>query len=315
LAILCTGEVLWDVFGEKELLGGAPLNFAVTMMRLGHPVGLLTAVGDDERGRRALDLIRTHGLSTELVQTVSDARTGTAIVTTDSTGNATYRIQRPAAFDSLRLNDVLLKRIRAFAPSWFYFGTLAQSVPSSIAIIHAIRKHLPAAKSFYDANLRDSHWNLALVQQLSARAAIMQLNEAEAKTLHCEVNSLKPFSLEAFCLEWREKYEVGTLCITLGGNGCAISTNSGFLKVAGFPVDVMDTVGAGDAFAAAFLHGVIKRWPMSKTASFANALGATVAGRTGAIPEWSFKDIDRLLSRSPAATQSRKPGRQFRIRP
>lgn len=304
MAILCTGEVLWDVFGEKEFLGGAPLNFAVTLMRLGHPVALLTAVGNDERGRRALEYIRSHRLPAEWVQAVPGVRTGTAFVTTDSAGNATYRIQRPAAFDSLRIDEGLLKRIRALAPPWFYFGTLAQSVPGSIAIIDAIRTCLPATKCFYDANLRDSHWNLALVQQLSARAAIMQVNEAEAKTLHCEVSPLKPFSLESFSQEWREKYQIGILCVTLGRNGCAVCTDTGFLKFDGFPADVVDTVGAGDAFAAAFLHGVISRWPVNKTALFANALGAVVAGRTGAIPDWTFKDVNQLLHGSPVVKPS-----------
>lgn len=316
MAILCTGEVLWDVFGEKELLGGAPLNFAVTMMRLGHPVALRTAVGDDERGRRALEYIRTHGLSSEWVQTISGARTGAAIVTTDSSGNATYRIQRPAAFDSLRLDYLLLKRIQALDPSWVYFGTLAQSVPGSVATIDAIRKFLPSTKSFYDANLRESHWNVALVQQLSARASIMQLNEAEAKTLHCEVSPLKPFALERFCQEWREKYEIGILCVTRGRDGCAVSSSSGFVTFNGLPVDVVDTVGAGDAFAAAFLHGIISRWSLNKTASFANALGAVVAGRTGATPDWTFKDVSQALSGSLGAKRSTKQKkRQSRIGP
>jgi fructokinase len=316
LAILCTGEVLWDVFGEKELLGGAPLNFAVTLMRLGHAVALLTAVGDDERGRRAIEYIQAHGLSTEWVQTVYGARTGTAIVTTDSSGNATYRIRRPAAFDSLRVDHVLLKRIQALGPSWFYFGTLAQSMPGSVATIDGIRKCLPATKSFYDANLRDSHWNLALVQHLSAHTAIMQLNEAEAETLHREVSPLKPFSLEDFCQDWREKYEIGILCVTLGRNGCAVSTNSRFLKFDGFPIDVVDTVGAGDAFAAAFLHGTINRWSVKKTALFANALGAVVAGRSGATPDWTLNDVNQVLSGSAVTRRSNKrKKRQSRISP
>lgn len=315
MAILCTGEVLWDVFGEKELLGGAPLNFAVTMLRLGQPVALLTAVGDDERGRRALEYIRAHGLPTDWVQTVSGARTGTAIVTTDSSGNATYNIQRPAAFDSLRFDDVLLQRINALAPPWFYFGTLAQSMPGNIWIGEAIRRRFPEMKCFYDANLRDGHWNLALVQQLSAHAAIMQLNEAEARTLHSELSPLEPFSLERFCEEWRERYDIGILCVTRGREGCAVSSSSGFLTFNGFPVDVVDTVGAGDAFAAAFLHGIISRWSLNKTASFANALGAVVAARTGATPDWTFKDVNQVLSSSSVVKPStNRTKRQSRIR-
>jgi fructokinase len=315
LAILCSGEVLWDVFGEKELLGGAPLNFAVSMMRLGYPVALLTALGDDARGHRAMELIRAHGLSTEWVQIVLGAPTGAAIVTTDSKGNATYRIQRPAAFDSLVVDDSLLRRIELVAPDWFYFGTLAQSSPGSMALVEVIRQRWPRIKCFYDANLREGHWNMPLVQQLSSHADIMQLNEAEARILQCELGPLKTFSLEGFCREWSERNEIGTLCVTLGSNGCAVFSGGNFSKFDGFQVDVVDTVGAGDAFAAAFLHGIISGWPVSKTASFANALGAFIAGQAGAVPDWTLKQVNHFLSGISAANRSRKQTKgQTRVR-
>ena len=309
MSILSSGEILWDVFPEKELLGGAPLNFSITLMRLGHPVALLTAVGDDPRGLRALEQIRAHGLSTEWVQMISGARTGTAIVTTDSRGNATYRIERPAAFDSRIVDDALLDGIQALAPRWLYFGTLAQSVPGSISLIEGIRKRLPKIQFFYDANLRDGHWSLPLVQRLSAQTTILQLNEAEARTLHGAVNPSKPFSLEAFCQEWVQTYGIGTLCVTLGGNGCAILANGSFEKFAGFPVDVVDTVGAGDAFAATFLHGILNGWPMNETASFANAVGAIVAGQAGAIVDWTLDTINQVLSDSPQSAVKAKKQR------
>ena len=99
LRILSVGEVLWDVFGRIEILGGAPLNFSAAANRLGHSVSLLTAVGTDARGQLATATMQEYGLTTELVQTTSLTSTGTAYVTTDSNGDATFVIERPAAFD------------------------------------------------------------------------------------------------------------------------------------------------------------------------------------------------------------------------
>ncbi len=102
------GELLWDVFAETEFLGGAPLNFSANLHRLGNSVALLTAVGDDRRGGLALEEMAGLGLSTEFVQTVTEKPTGTATVSTDSSGSATFVIERPAAFDMVRGDDKVL---------------------------------------------------------------------------------------------------------------------------------------------------------------------------------------------------------------
>jgi fructokinase len=123
--ILSIGEVLWDVFGEREFLGGAPLNFSVSAQRLRNAVALLSGIGMDERGTRACGAMQKMGLDTSLMQKTT-ASTGAAIVTTDSSGNASFVIDRPAAFDMVELTDSVLAAITASRPDWIYFGTLAQ---------------------------------------------------------------------------------------------------------------------------------------------------------------------------------------------
>jgi fructokinase len=97
--IVSVGEILWDVIGETEYLGGAPLNFAAHAQKLGHEVFLVSAVGEDERGRRALDRLRQRGISTEFVQVLPDKNTGTAEVELDGDGKPMFRIVRPAAYE------------------------------------------------------------------------------------------------------------------------------------------------------------------------------------------------------------------------
>ncbi len=298
MSILSAGEVLWDVFAHRELLGGAPLNFSAMASRLGHDVTLLTAVGDDDRGLRALTAIRNLGLSTDCVQTIPSVSSGAAIVTTDSEGNASYRIDRPAAFDGFQLDEQTLARLQALPPSWLYFGTLAQAAPGSPALIESLRRRFPGLPRFYDINLREGHWNFPLVQRLSASARVLKLNHSEAELLHRHLHPLCTFSLESFCREWAAAHRIATICVTLGGEGCAILSEGRFQAFPGFSVKVADTVGAGDAFAAALLHGIIRRWPIEQTARFANAVGATVASQPGAIPSWDPARVDELIARS-----------------
>jgi fructokinase len=291
--IVSLGEVLWDVFDRNEFLGGAPLNFAANAQRLGNNVALLTAVGADERGTRALAEMKTLGLTTEFVQTDRDHATGTAIVHIDGEGNASYVIDRPAAFDCLHVDDALLAQLAALKPDWIYYGTLAQAREENEAILERIVKRIPEAKCFFDLNLRKGHWNLPLVHRLSTLATILKLNEDEAELLSTLTLGEGSFNLETFCRHWSHTHGMKTICVTLGSKGCAVFYGDRLETYEGIKVNVVDTVGAGDAFAAAFLHGFELGWPMERTAKFANAVGGLVASRAGATPAWTIEEALR----------------------
>lgn len=295
MRILSIGELLWDVIGDQEYLGGAPLNFSVSSQRLGSDVAFISAVGADRRGTLAIQSIQALGLSPRFIQIVPGRDTGAAIVTTDESGNATFRFSRPAAFDFVSMDDSALSNFADMCPDWIYFGTLTETYPRNEAILNHLIARIPKAERFYDMNLREGHWNLDLVQRLSHLASIIKLNESEAETLFRLTRSLERFSLEEFCRYWSGIYETRIICITLGERGCAIWSNESFQIFAGFHVKVVDTVGAGDAFSAAFLHGLQLGWPMERTASFANALGAIVASRAGATPMWTTEECLQLM--------------------
>jgi fructokinase len=306
--ILAIGEILWDVFDHAEFLGGAPLNFSAAAQRLGNSVTLITAVGDDQRGMRAIESMAALGLSTDFAQVLPGKDTGTAVVTTDDRGNASYFIKRPAVFDEFELDDARLSALEALHPDWLYFGTLAQTNRPTEEILHRIPKRVPAIQCFYDMNLRQGHWNLSLVERLSRLAAIVKLNDSEAEILFRLSCPGEHFSLERFCRRWSETYDVKTICVTLGGEGCAILKDNLFQRFDGFEVTVADTVGAGDAFAAAFLHGYGLGLPVARIATFANALGALVASRPGATPPWTVEECIALVAQQSPENPSRISG-------
>jgi fructokinase len=296
LRILSVGEILWDVFEQGELLGGASFNFSANVVRLGNYAALLTAVGHDNRGAKALEVVRALGLTTEFIQISSRHQTGAAIVTTDSEGNARYSIARPAAFDDLQIDEAIMEKLEAVSPDWIYFGTLSQTNDHSEKHLLRTIQRISKARRFYDINLRDGHWNLPLVERLSGIATIVKLNEDEARVLSHLTIGRSEFSLEHFCNHWCARYGVETIVVTLGSDGCAVFSDNAIFHYGGFNVRVIDTVGAGDAFSAAFIHGVHRGWPMDRTARFANALGATVASRAGATPSWTPNECLQLMA-------------------
>lgn len=296
MKIVSVGEILWDVFDDSEFLGGAPLNFSAHSHRLGSQVALVSAVGEDERGRRTLSAINSLGLCTDLIATTTEKPTGIASVMIDDSGNATFTISRPSAYDFVKADDALLSAISAFNPDWIYFGTLAQTEMDSECRLHRILESCPTASRFYDMNLRAGHWNLPLIQRLCHAATVLKLNEDEAEILFRSVRPSGEFSLETFCRYWAKEFELMGICVTLGSRGCAVFMSGQFDIFPGYPVTVADTVGAGDAFAAAFLHALESGWPLERTASFANGLGALVASRSGATPEWTTDELIALTS-------------------
>lgn len=304
MRIVSVGEILWDVIGEADYLGGAPLNFAAHVQQLGHEVFLVSAVGDDERGRRALDRLRQRNISTEFVQILPGKNTGTAEVELDGDGKPMFRIVRPAAYDFVSLSPSRLQRIAELQPHWIYFGTLYHMAGGTLASTLKLLETLPSARRFYDVNLRDGNWNLSTVEQLAAQANVVKLSDGEAEFLDASLNTdSHEGSVKHFCRRWSDQYRCKIICVTFGERGCAIYKDGGYVEVPGCKVQVADTVGAGDAFAAALLHGLDQGWDVRQCGRFANAVGALVASRTGAIPEWNLREVWPMLREKSAIRQ------------
>lgn len=296
MRIVSVGEILWDVIGDTEYLGGAPLNFAAHAQKLGHEVFLVSAVGDDERGHRALDRLRQRGISTEFIQVLPDKNTGTAEVELDGEGKPMFRIVRPAAYDFVQLTAVRLKRLAEIEPNWIYFGTLYHMARHALASTFKLIETIPSARRFYDVNLRDGNWNLSIVEQLASQAQVIKLSDGEAEFLDASLNvDGQQGSVRHFCQRWSDQYRCKIICVTFGERGCCLYKDGSYAEVPGYKVRVADTVGAGDAFAAALLHSLDQGWDIQRCGAFANAVGALVASRAGAIPEWHVDEVWPML--------------------
>lgn len=292
--IVAIGEILWDVFDGEEHLGGAPFNFAAHTARLGHKTMLLSAVAKDDRGARALEKAEELGVSTRLIRRVEKPPTGHVTVTVDAGGQPEYVIHRPAAYDAVALSDEDLAWLSTKALGWVYFGTLLQTSQAARAVTRQLFRVAPQARRIYDVNLRRDSYNRELLAELLPLATVLKINASEAE----EVRRLfkEPASdVPAFAREYAERFDYEGVCVTLGAQGCYVLWKGREILSESYPVTVRDAVGAGDAFAAAFVHGVTSDWPIEKTTDFANRVGSLVASHAGAVPKWSVDQAWRLV--------------------
>src|ERR1017187_82322 len=284
------GEILWDLIDGSARLGGAPLNFAVHSMRLGHVSTLISALGEDELGSRARLAIESYGLNTRFVQTTPRFSTGTATVEFSPNGRKSFRIPRPAGFDALDLSDDEVRCVAACMPRWLYYGTLFMGTAQGMQTLHRLISALPMAKKFYDINLRPESYTPQLVLDLLGLADVVKLNEPEMECV-ADLAGLPIYSIEAFCRAGAARFGWRVACVTLGARGCAIWNGKDYAEAQGYEVEVADTVGAGDGFAAALLHGLARGWRPGDLGAFANRVGALIASRPGAIPDWDLNEV------------------------
>jgi fructokinase len=301
MKIISIGELLWDVIAGAEHIGGAPFNFSAHAARLGHEVIFLSAVGKDSRGERALAIVRDLGLPTQFIHRMDGLPTGIVTVQLDTAGQPHFAIHRPAAYDGLYLTDTEIARLASFQPDWIYFGTLHQALAQPRALTDRLRAACPAARRFYDINLRMNCYTPALVRDLMKCADVVKLNEDELRTI-ARAAGTSATSIEEFCRQYSRRNGWQAVCVTRAEKGCALLVGEQYIEVEAYPVRVVDAVGAGDAFAAGFLHGLEQKWPAARIGDFANRLAALVASRRGAVPLWTLEECERMTRAAPAGT-------------
>jgi fructokinase len=291
MKIISIGEVLWDVISGKEHLGGAPFNFAAHAKSLGHDVYFVSSVGCDKRGDRVLERMALLGLSSRFVSRTGSYGTGTASVKLDSTGQPSFQIHRPAAYDFISLTSADFNDLLSPAPDAIYFGTLLQTSSHALDVTRKLLTSNSAGRRFYDVNLRPSSYTPQLIRNLMSQATVLKLNESEAQVVD-RIFAREHNTLEAFCRDYAESFGLEAVCVTRGAKGCALLSKGEFMESPSYAVPVVDSVGAGDAFAAAFLHGLWNKCPVKRVADFANRVGALVTGRRGAIPKWTTGELE-----------------------
>lgn len=284
LELVAFGEVLWDVIDGHAHIGGAPFNLAAHAVRCGLRSAAVSSVGDDALGRAALGEMARLCVDQRWTAVDSEHPTGTVTVALSS-GQPSYSIHAGVAWDFIRPAEDELQALVAEQPRIFCFGTLAQRHDVSRQTLFRLLDLFGNTEVFYDVNLRQTFWSGESVEAGLARATLVKVNEDEARVLGGLLygGACAP---EAFARALLSRHKARAVVVTLGADGClACERGQGAVRCEGITVDVVDAVGAGDAFSAAFLAAVLSGAPVAEAAAAGNARGAWVASQRGAVPE------------------------------
>ncbi len=282
------GEVLWDIYETAKFPGGAPANFAAHVQQAGHSGYILSRVGQDDLGDELLQYLQTLQLNTDGLQRDRQLATGSVHVTLDTLGVPTFQCSKNVAFDNLQLNDAWLR----IAPQMdaVLWGTLAQRQLPSRQAINGFLQHAVNALKVFDVNLRGWNKDSREIIETSLRIAdIIKLNKEELRTLKDNFSDIMDDII--FLRMILERYSIKLAAVTLGEEGCLLVSPNEVVRRPGFKVNVADTTGAGDAFAAGLVVKFLDGAPLPEIADFSNRLGAFIATRNGAIPQWSSRDL------------------------
>ena len=275
------GELLWDMLPKGKQLGGAPANFAYHAAGLGAEGRVVSAVGTDGLGEELAARLHQLGLATTWLQRDGSHPTGTVDVELDAHGKPTYTIHEDVAWDFIRW-DAAVAEVATTCDA-VCFGSLCQRSKVSRATILEFLAHTqPECVRVFDINLRQQFYARPVVEASLRACSVLKLNDEELPVVAAMLgiagnpNDVLRSLVELFDLE---------LCaLTRGASGSLLVSPEGSADHPGVPVDVVDTVGSGDAFAAAVAMGVLRGDSLEDISNRANTLAARVCAAHGATP-------------------------------
>jgi fructokinase len=288
--VICFGEILWDCFKDGKKAGGAPMNVALHLYKQGLNSALISAVGADENGQELLRFLKKEGLDIQDIQK-NLLPTGIVDVHLDEENQATYTIVKPVAWDQIEYRpefDQLAEQAEAIV-----FGSLAcRSAKSRETLLKLIEK---VSLRIFDMNLRPPHFEKSILETLLHQADILKINEHELDYLANLYDFESPYQ-QGLLPHLSERFSLKMIIITLGDEGARVWHDGQIFTHPGYKVKVADTVGAGDAFLATFISGLLHNYPMQQILTRSCAAGALVASHSGANPDYTIADIFKICN-------------------
>jgi fructokinase len=282
--ILSLGEILYDMFPDGRRLGGAPYNFAHHLNKFGYPVRFVSRVGRDEAGDAILRHLTSAGFSPDDIGIDPDHDTGWVQVSLDGSGSPTFRITTGVAYDFI-FQDGHAAALVEKAPELIYFGSLIQRTRFGFRTLHEILdRRQSGSRLFYDMNLREGCHKAEILEASLGRADILKLSDEElsASARLLGISGGGDALVEMF----RRKFDISTVALTRGSAGSSLYMDDRrYSGAAEAGVQVADTVGAGDGYAAMLAAGILDGLQPETLVSEAARFSARLCTVSGAIPE------------------------------
>ncbi|SMD16129.1 carbohydrate kinase family protein [Pedobacter nyackensis] len=289
-SVVCFGEVLWDILPNGKKPGGAPMNVAYHLHKLGLKSFMISSIGNDAVGNELLDFLKSIDLPVNYIQQDPHHATSEVHAKIGENDEVTYDILFPVAWDFIQWkpeHEQLISQADAFI-----FGSLGSRNEASRA---ALLKMLDHAKfRVFDVNIREPHYSKEFITQLLGKCDMVKLNIAELEMIAGWYDPFCSTELERIDSLF-SRFGFQEIIITKGGRGATYYTEAIRYDYPAYHVDVQDTVGSGDSFLAAFLAMKLSDEPLEDMLNYAVAMGAFITSKSGACPDYSKFDLERFI--------------------
>ena len=283
MKVLSFGEILWDVYPDKQCIGGAPLNFAAHIVKQGGESYMLSALGKDALGLSALEKLSARGVNAKYVSVLNDRPTGCCMVTLDEQSVPSYNLLTDVAYDHIPfqpISDVF---------DLLYFGTLALRSDENLAVLQRVIRENRFSEIIADVNIRAPFSSKAAVQFAIQNATIAKISEEELPVVTEFLDFPQGMDYAAFSTELAKRYrQLKCIIITRGADGAfAMDCTTGETHVCpAVKSKVVSTVGAGDSFAAAFVYRFLQKGAIPSCLRFASQVAGYVVSQYDAVPDY-----------------------------
>ena len=314
IRIVAFGELLWDMLPTGKKLGGAPVNFLYHAQTLGALTQPLTCVGNDSLGAEIVQSLRKLGVATDFIQISPTRPTGTVKVSLDEKGIPSYEIVENVAWDSIQVDDQVIDNVVSFLSSGdkkaFYFGSLALRGQENREALRKLLEALPSSVlRICDLNLRPPFTSFDILESILRETDLFKLNDGEAIQLDRLFAkdgepSLAPLAdaegglgkaidqkksqtdqiVHRWAEDWSRRFVLRSVILTCGAHGAYLYQDGRLDYAPSVPVEVKDSVGAGDSFAAVCVCGLLNSIPGDIILEQASKRAAFVCAQEGATP-------------------------------
>jgi len=282
---ICYGEILWDVLPDGPQPGGAPLNVAYHLNKLGLDTSIVSRIGNDLSGNKLESLLDGWGLNKHLLQKDTEYPTSEVIAKINNGNEVSYEIVYPVAWDFIKYPGNVTQQLKP--STYLIYGSLSSRNAVSRDTLFELLEN--DAIKVFDINLRPPFVKKDLLEVLLAKAAIVKFNQAELEMAQLLFGG--SFSNEASQIEFIQRYfNIPEIIVTKGEFGASYYKDNKVYHAWGTEVKVKDTIGSGDAFLAAFIaNHQLKNDPQTIIRN-AVAMGAFIATKKGGCPEYKIKE-------------------------
>jgi fructokinase len=287
---ICFGEILWDVLPDGPMPGGAPLNVAYHLNKLGLSTSIISKIGNDERGTSLELLLDNWQINKTLLQHDTIHPTSEVIARVGSRNEVSYEIVFPVAWDFIDHHSVIDNALQSSI--YFVYGSLASRNKISRETLF---KFLESdAIKVFDINLRPPFFDKRLLADLMGRADIIKFNESELQLVQVLFGGSYLNEKEQVHFI-QERFNIPEVIVTKGEYGASYYKEDESYHAWGSEVKVNDTIGSGDSFLAAFIANHQRGLQPKTIIKYAIGMGAFIATKKGGCPEYEIEEYKEFI--------------------